>query len=115
MKRALFAVPVVLGVLLFATTPALAGHKHRGWGFNFGFGGHGGWMSASFGGPRYHEPIHVHQYAPVYDRVWVPAQYENVFTGYDHWGRPIFRTICVRAGYYRSVLVGRRCGCGSRC
>ncbi len=115
MKRTLLAVPIVLGCLLFAATPAQADHKHRGWSFRVGFGGHGGWMSASFGGSGRREPVHVHQYTPVYDRVWVQAQYDEVFVGYDHCGRPIYRTVCVRAGHYRSVLVGRRCGCGHRC
>src|SRR6185503_9245660 len=37
---------------------------------------------------------------PRVERVWVPARYESRFAGYDHCGKPIYRSICVCEGYW---------------
>jgi hypothetical protein len=34
------------------------------------------------------------------ERVWVPARYESRFAGYDHCGKPIYRSVCVCEGYW---------------
>lgn len=63
----------------------------------------------------HHGHRHVHRHCsrvPVYSKVWVPPRYERVFTGYDHHGRPRYRTVCVSAGYYRKVVTGYRWACG---
>jgi len=63
-----------------------------------------------------HHPRNDHRYnrwrerrhappAPRVERYWVPARYATVFAGYDHCGRPIYRTVCVSAGYWAT----RRC------
>ena len=40
-----------------------------------------------------------HHEAPRLERYWVPARTESVFAGYDHCGKPIYRTVCV-PGYW---------------
>ena len=40
--------------------------------------------------------------APRVERVWVPARYESRFSGYDHCGKPIHRSVCVCEGYWTS-------------
>jgi hypothetical protein len=113
-----------IGILVLAglfAFPAVARADHRGprWGFNFGFGWQGGHVGAGFGGcrplprPRH---VHVHTRRPCYEKVWVPPVYETVVTGYWRCGTPIYRTVQVRCGYYKSVLLGHRCGdCGVSC
>lgn len=39
-------------------------------------------------------------HAPRMERYWVAPRYETVFAGYDHCGRPTYRTVCVSAGYW---------------
>jgi len=29
------------------------------------------------------------------ERTWVPARTESVFSGYDHCGKPVYRTVCI--------------------
>jgi hypothetical protein len=29
------------------------------------------------------------------ERYWVPARTESVFSGYDHCGKPVYRTVCI--------------------
>ena len=38
--------------------------------------------------------------APKVERYWVPARYATVFVGYDHCGQPMYRSVCVAAGYW---------------
>jgi hypothetical protein len=33
-------------------------------------------------------------------RVWVPARYETRIVGYDHCGKPIYKSVCVTEGYW---------------
>ena len=54
--------------------------------------------------------VHHHHWVTHYERVWVPPTYRTVFSGYNACGHPIYRNICVRAGYYRQVRRGHR-GC----
>ncbi len=111
----------VLALVSMVAIPAVARADHWGprWGVNFGFGWHGGGAAVTFGGcrPAYHpRHVHVHTRRPCYERVWVPPVHESVFAGYDRCGRPIYRRVEVRCGYYRSVLVGHRCSdCGVSC
>jgi hypothetical protein len=39
-------------------------------------------------------------WAPRAERVWVPARYESRIAGYDHCGKPIYRSVCVCEGYW---------------
>ena len=57
--------------------------------------------------------VHRHHWVTRYERVWVPPVYRTVFAGYDACGRPSYRNLCVRAGYYRQAHRGYRCGCGA--
>ena len=106
-----------LGGLCLAAAPQARAHD-RGFGIQFGFGLGGGHVQGRFGrrwAPPVFvaPPVHVHTRVPVYQQVWVPARFETVFRGYDFCGRPIYRTVCVRAGHYESVFVGYRpCSCG---
>lgn len=52
---------------------------HRPSGFSFSF----------FRGHREHA-----------NRVWVPARYENRFCGYDHCGKPMYKSILVCEGHW---------------
>ena len=62
---------------------------------------------------NHHRQACSHRWAVHYRKVWVPPVYRRVFSGYDHYGCPIYRRVCVRAGYYRKVRAGYRCGsCG---
>src|SRR5690349_14548916 len=36
-----------------------------------------------------------HREATRLERYWVPERTESVFAGYDHCGKPIYRTVCV--------------------
>jgi hypothetical protein len=103
------------------------------WGVSFGFGTRGGHVRVNYDRHHYrhghgygrhsyrvHDGLslshHVHVRVPFYEQVWVPPVYETVFCGYDRCGRPRYRQVCVRAGFYRSELSGYRCGsCGVTC
>ena len=50
-------------------------------------------------GRRNREARPRHESARV-ERYWVPARTESVFSGYDHCGKPIYRTVCVAAGHW---------------
>lgn len=54
-----------------------------------------GWFSRFFGRHR----------APRVERVWIPARYESRMVGYDHCGKPIYRSVCVGEGHWTT----RRC------
>ena len=41
-----------------------------------------------------------HRHRTHTERVWVPAKYESRFAGYDHCGKPIYRSVCVCEGYW---------------
>ena len=50
-------------------------------------------------------PRHGHgrpdfRYRPRLEHRWVAPRYETIYAGRDHCGRPVFRTICVSAGYW---------------
>jgi len=49
-----------------------------------------GWFSFLY--RRHHEPRA--------ERVWVPARYESRCTGYDHCGKPLYRSVCVSEGHW---------------
>ncbi|HVR73661.1 MAG TPA: hypothetical protein VMT52_04990, partial [Planctomycetota bacterium] len=87
------------------------------WSFGFGFGGNGGYFEAGYNrGARAARVRHVHSRVPYYTKVWVPAAHERRIVGYDSCHRPIFRTVCVRPGFYRSVIAGYHCSdCRVRC
>ena len=48
---------------------------------------------------RHHRREFRRHHAPRVQRYWVPARTESVFAGYDHCGKPIYRTVCV-PGYW---------------
>ena len=52
---------------------------------------HRPWFSFSFF-RGHHEPR--------VERVWVPARYESRFSGYDHCGKPLYRSVCVSEGHW---------------
>ena len=47
----------------------------------------------------FRKPFRRHE-APRVERVWVPARHESRFVGYDHCGKPIYRSVCVSEGYW---------------
>jgi len=127
MKRVLLIGTVVLAGLCITAQTAHAGGRGR-WGFGFGFGHggpyvRGGYSSGHHGRHyrrgrhyRHQRHHHVHSRAPIYDRVWVEPTYHTVHRGYDSCGRPIYRNVIVRRGYYDRSLIGYRCRtCGVRC
>lgn len=54
---------------------------------------------------------HSHSWSYSYRRVWEPPVYRQVIAEFDHCGRPIYRRVMVRCGYWRYVRV-RSCCCG---
>lgn len=44
------------------------------------------------------EVRHRRPVAPRIEWTWVAPRYQTVFAGYDHCGRPTYRTVCVSAG-----------------
>jgi hypothetical protein len=111
----LSAATLVLGFA--ATQSAEAGHK-RSFGVSAGWGGGGAAFGFSYSrGYRHHghhrpfipapvivaAPVHNH-YVPVSPRrIWVEPVYQQQFVGYDCNGQPIYRTVCVNQGYWRTV------------
>ena len=92
-------------------------------------GGHRGGVGVSFGKRhhrhhhrvrgRYHRSHrvrhHVHVRAPIYHKVWIEPVYRRVLVGYDYNHCPVYRNVCVRAGYYRTEVIGYRCNsCNAR-
>jgi len=120
MKRTFVLGAVCLAALLAIPATARADHRRPRWSFGFGFGCDGPYFSAGYSGgyqPVYRPscpPVvrHVHSRTPYYRQVWVAPVYERVVVGYDHCGRPIFRTVQVSCGHYETVLAGYRCECG---
>jgi hypothetical protein len=121
MKRGLFTGAILTAALLGSGSTAMAGDR---WSFGFGFGSGGFHVGGGYakGHPhhrrvhRHHRPVHHHVRVPVYIQEWVPPVHETVYVGRDHCGRPIYREVCVRRGYYRSVISGYRCNsCGAGC
>jgi hypothetical protein len=62
--------------------------------------------------PVYRPRFHTHVCIPMYRSVWCPPVYKTVIIKYDECGRPVYETICIRAGYYNSIIYGYRCDCG---
>lgn len=58
-------------------------------------------------------PVHHHCWQTVCEREWVPPVFERCVVAYDPCGRPVFREVMVRAGYWTTVQY-RVCGCGQR-
>ncbi|MBI4604387.1 MAG: hypothetical protein HY721_20700 [Planctomycetes bacterium] len=117
MKRTLVIGALVLAGLLTFPAAANADHRSRRWGVSFGFGFDGAHVDLGYSRHRHHHrPVHVHVRAPIYRQIWVAPVYDTVIAGYDRCGRPSYRTVQVRCGYYDSVVVGYRCsGCGAYC
>jgi hypothetical protein len=113
MKRAIpMAALALVSVLAFPVT-ARADPTRPHWGYGFGFGYNHGYFNVGVRSRYYAPSRHVHYSVPVYRSVWMPAVYNRVVVGYDHCGRPIFRTVMVRCGHYEQVVVSHRCnGCG---
>lgn len=38
-----------------------------------------------------------------YEQVWIEPVYQQVVSGYDHCGNPIYQTVMTSAGYYRTA------------
>lgn len=53
-----------------------------------------------------------HNYKKQTKRVHVPPKYANQLVGYDKKGRPIYKRVLVRAGYYKTVSVYKCSKCG---
>jgi len=113
MKRLLGLSALVLAGSISFPAVANAGD----WGFDIGFRGHRGQASVHYRDRdhrRYRERDHRryrqhnarrYRHARHYDnhhssKVWVAPVYDRVFSGYDHCGNPIYRTVVVRPGYY---------------
>jgi len=126
MKRIFTTCAIVLGVLVIAA-PEVRADPPR-WGVSFGFGRDGAHVGFQIGGGHGHRsrlhvppprmclppppPVHIHRSVAIVRDVWVPARYENVFVGYDRFGHPVYRTVCVSPGHHERVVVGHRCsGC----
>ena len=116
MKRTMIYATGILLALTCAPTVARAD-----WRVGFSVGFEGGRIAGTYSRhDRQHRPhvrpVHVCTPVPIYSQVWVPPVYQSVIVGYDWCGQPIFRTVCVRAGYHRQVIVGYRCsGCRLAC
>lgn len=62
-----------------------------------------------------HRPaVHTCIKRPVYKDVWVPPVYRKAFDGRDPCGRPRYRSVLVKPGYYRTVVSHYACGCARR-
>ena len=119
MKRGLVFGALLAATLLGSGSTALAGDR---WGFGFGYGSGGFHVAGGYSRGYYPQPrriyhhVHHHVRVPVYVQEWVPPVHETVCVGRDHCGRPIYRQVCVRRGYYRTVVSGYRCdSCGVGC
>ncbi len=142
MKRKLITTTAVLTGLFAVTVPARADRLGFQFGvaggngyFSVGFdGGHGHkhhryenhgrhrprhYVRAGFGAPirqivRHSHPPVVHTCAkiPVYKDIWVEPVYRKAFDGYDACGRPRYRSVVVKPGYYRTVVSHYACHCG---
>ncbi len=64
-----------------------------------------------FGGRR--RPVHHHCWRVVCEQEWVAPLYQTCFAGYDACGRPIYRQMLARAGYWQTVRY-QVCDCGQR-
>ena len=78
------------------------------WSFRFGFGHGGSFFDTGYhhhGGYRRHHrrARRRARRARHVRRVWVAPVYREVIVGYNHCGHPVYRSICVREGYYRTV------------
>ena len=57
--------------------------------------------------------VHTCVKTPVYKDVWVAPVYRTVFDGRDARGRPRYRSVTVKPGYYRTFLSHYSCRCGA--
>ena len=56
--------------------------------------------------PRTYDHRHCGHCVPVQRRHWVnTTRYEKVFAGFDFCGRPIYRTIAIPCGYWKTTTV----------
>lgn len=126
--KTLLVAPFALVLLLAAADTADAAHR-RNFGVSFGWSNHHGSFGFAagrygspppriYGGfcptpvvPVYAPPVHVHDFCVTTRSIWVEPVYEQVFCGYDCYGRPIYRSVCVREGSYRTARYNT-CGCG---
>ena len=116
MKRKLTIASLALLGLFAFPAAVKADHWRPRFNIGFGFGFDGGYVRGGYSNGGRIVRHHIHARTPIYNRVWVPAVYDNVIIGRDHCGRPICRTVLVRCGYYESVIVGYRCGeCRAHC
>jgi len=61
--------------------------------------------------PVYRPHVHIHVRIPLYRSIWCAPVYETVIVRYDECGRPVYESICIRAGYYQSIVCGYRYCC----
>ncbi len=82
------------------------GRTSLGFGVNFGRGSRDHVRDGSFHGRRrgHHRGRPVRVKVPVYEKIWIPPVYRTVLSGYTRCGRPIYDRICVRRGYYKTVI-----------
>jgi hypothetical protein len=118
MKLKILTLAVVAAGLVALAPQARADGPSWGVGFGIGFGGAN--VSGFVGSPHHRHfrpgvivaPAPVYcappRQVPIYQSVWVPARYQQVFVGYDRCGAPIYRTVCVSGGHYEQVIVGYR-------
>lgn len=59
-------------------------------------------------------PQHRHEWVQKSRREWVPPKKVKQLVGYDDNGRPIYKEIEVRPGYYRDVTYLQCKGCGAK-
>jgi hypothetical protein len=110
MRRPLLLASIVLAL------PLLGGTARGDWDVRVGIGVGGARVEG-----RYHRQdryprhlTHRHVATPIHEKVWVPPVHRRVVVGRTAWGAPVFRSVVVRPGYYRLVIVGhrcRQCGC----
>ena len=56
--------------------------------------------------PRTYDHRHCGHCEPVQRRHWVSTtRYERVFSGFDFCGRPIYRTVAIPCGYWKTTTV----------
>lgn len=55
---------------------------------------------------------HKHQYRKSSKKVWVSPVYRNKLVGYDKKGRPKYKRVLVKKGYYKTVTAMKCVKCG---
>lgn len=56
---------------------------------------------------------HEHRWVRSSKKVWVPPVYQNKQVGTNAKGKPIYKKVLVRKGYYKTVIITKCAKCGA--